>query len=234
MLAMAFAAAVLAACSASSSSTATPAPQASPLATTTASETAASGTGTRHLSVQGLELDYPADWSVYDQGWFSTGLGRPLAIIGTLPWGPCAASDINCHYERRLDPGQITVQIGLGLVTGADDICQLGATRPDLAGRGANDPPATGSLTRVDGRPAVRTDYVVGQTDYYHSDGWRDYLIAAPGSIKEAFSIDAKYRGPDLDNLRNELDELIASVRLGDGTTGSDTQGTDCGPPFPS
>jgi hypothetical protein len=188
---------------------------------------------THHLSVRGLELDYPADWSVNDEGWQTTGFGEPLAIIGTLPWGPCALSDINCHYELRLDPGQITVEIGTLFLVADGNICDLGRTRSDLVGRGPSDPPATGSLTRVDGRPTVRTDYAVGQTDYYHSDEWRDWLIAAPGSTRDGYTINAMYRGPGLDTLRSELDQLIASVRVGPSSAGNPTQPTDCGPPFP-
>lgn len=206
-------------------------PPPTPTLSPTASQTASSIT--RHLSVSGIELDYPSDWSVMDQGWPTTGMGQTLAIIGTLPWGSCAPSDLNCHYQLRLDPGQITVEIGTLLLV-ADNICDLGRTRSDLVGRGPSDPPATGSLTRVDGRPAVRTDYAVGQADYYHSDEWRDWLIAAPGTTTTGYTINAMYRGPDLETLRAELDQLVASVRLGPSTAGNPTQPADCGSPFPS
>ena len=172
----------LAACSSMPSQSPTPTPSPSLFPAPTVSQPVDTVTTTHHLSVSGLELDYPADWSVNDQGWPTTGFGEDLAIIGTLPWGPCAASDLNCHYQQQLDPGQITVEIGTLSLVADGNICDLGRTRSDLVGRGPSDPPATGSLTRVDGRPTVRTDYAVGQTDYYRSDEWRDWLIAAPGS----------------------------------------------------
>ena len=210
-----------------------PSPTPAPTLTLTPTPSQTAVSTTRHLSVGSIELDYPSDWSVMDQGWPTTGMGQTLAIIGTLPWGSCAPSDLNCHYQLRLDPGQITVEIGT-LLLAADNICDLGRTRSDLAARGPSDPQATGSLTRVDGRPAVRTDYAVGQTDYYHSDEWRDWLIAAPGTTTSGYTINAMYRGPGLETLRAELDQLVASVRLGPSTAGNPTQPTDCGSPFPS
>jgi hypothetical protein len=189
---------------------------------------------TRHFTAQGIDLDYPASWYVSDDGWPSTGFGSTWAVLGTMPWGDCAAGDLNCHYQVRLAPGEITLQLGIVTLT-AEDLCELGASRPDLAARGAGDPVATGSLVRVGGRPAVRTDYVVGGVDYYRADEWRGWKIAAPGSTRVAYTIDAMYRGPELDGFHTDLDRLIASIRLrpssiGEGALPPD----DCGPPFPA
>jgi hypothetical protein len=224
---------VVSACSAGPLRSLPPTQQSSEFATAPPSQEADSAAATQHLSVAALEFDYPAGWSVNDQLPASTGFGQTLAIIGTLPWGPCAPSDINCHYQQRLEAGQITVEVGT-LVVADGDICQLGRTRSDLAGRGPSDPTATGSLTRVDGRPTVRTDYVVDQADYYHSDEWRTWLIAAPGSTRDGYTIHGMYRGPGVEMMRSQLDQLIASVRLGPSTAGDPTQPTDCGAPFPS
>ncbi len=187
--------------------------------------------GTRHLRLDGIELDYPASWTANDQGWPSTGFGWTVAVIGTLPWGPCARHDLNCHYQQRLQPGQISVDIGQ-LFLSREDICQLGRTRSDLEGRGPENPIATGSLARVDGRPALRTDYDVRQADYYRSDEWRSWVIAVPGSVDRAFTIHAKYRGPGVARMRRELDELIASIRLSPASE-PEPGPDDCGPPFP-
>ncbi len=224
---------VVSACYSAPSTSSAPTQQAPVLPAATVTQPVDTMTATHHLSVRGLELDYPSDWDVADQGWLTTGFGEDVAIIGTLPWGPCAASDIDCHFEQQLDPGQITVEIGWSVLVADGTICDLGATRSDLAARGPSDPPATGSLTRIDGRPAVRTDYAVDQTDYYHSDEWRDWLIAAPGSVREALTITAMYRGPGLETMRSELDQLIASVRVGPSSAGNATQPEDCGSPFP-
>lgn len=225
---------VISACSVAATPSLPPTQRPPVLPTATPSQPGDSVTATHHLSLGSLQLDYPSDWAVNDQLPLTAGFGQTLAIVGTLPWGPCATSDINCHFELRLEPGQITVEIGLQTLVTDGDICELGRTRSDLAARGPSDPPATGSLTRVDGRPAVRTDYAVGQADYYHSDEWRDWLIAAPGTTTAGYTISAMYRGPGLETLRAELDQLIASVRLGSSTAGDPTQPTDCGSPFPS
>lgn len=185
----------------------------------------------RRLSLPGIELDYPASWTVNQSQWMSTGFGSTSAIIGTLPWGPCEERDLNCHFEQRLEPGQISVEIGQ-LTLSTDDICSRGEMRPDLEGRGPDDPLATGSLARIDGRPTLVIDYDVRQADYYRSDEWRSWVIAVPGSTRRAFTIFAKYRAPGVDTMRGELDAVIASIRLIPATE-PETTPDDCGPPFP-
>src|SRR5262245_9342892 len=121
--------------------------------------------GSEPVSNNHLDFEVPAGWEVNTTGWPSTGMGSTFAIVGTQPWGPCQATDLNCHYQQRLGPGQITVNLALGGFV--DDFCEVGATRSDLAARGAQDPPAIGKLLRVDGRPTIRTDYAVGRHDFY-------------------------------------------------------------------
>ena len=184
----------------------------------------------RTFAVAGLTMDLPAEWSVNSTGWPSTGMGSTWAIVGTMPWGACLPSDINCHYQERLSGGQIEVEFGMvGLM---DDFCRIGATRSDLAGRGPNDPIARGRLMRISGRPAIQTDYAVGRGDYYRSDEWRRWLIAGPDSLGSAYTIDAKYQGPDVTRFRAQLDAMVASLRL-NGQTRAGDPATDCGPPFP-
>jgi hypothetical protein len=188
---------------------------------------------TTHLSIQDLDLDYPSEWDAVTENFPAMGgFGQPLAVLGTVSWEGCAEGDINCYYQRKLDPGQISVTISDVLLP-INDLCELGKTRPDIAARGSDDPRATGSLLRVDGRPTLRTDYDVGQTDYYQSDEWRTWEIAEPGTIKNAFVIDSRYRGPDLDDLRGQLDQMIASITIGKTSTGYSSNPSDCGPPFP-
>ena len=192
------------------------------------------GTGlgfTRHVSANGLELDIPYGWDVNTTGWPTSGFGSTFAIVGTQPWGPCLPGDLNCHYQQRLAPGQISVE--LSLVTRLGDFCETGATRSDLAGRGPDDPVATGRLMRVHGRPTIQTDYAVGRDDYYRSDEWRTWSIAAPDTTFYAYLIDARYRGPDIGRFRAQLDAMIAGLRLtGDPALGGEGP-DDCGPPFP-
>jgi hypothetical protein len=188
--------------------------------------------GTRTFAANGVTLTYPAGWMVNQVIPPSSGLGSTFAIIGTQPWGLCLPLDINCHDDLRLDPSQISVELGSG-VSGGGSVCEIAATRSDLAGRGPSDPPATGHLLRVDGRPTLETDYTVGQADYYLSDAWRTWVIAAPGSTTLIYRVDAKYRGPGDDAFFRQLDDLVASIRFVEPQTSTDGGPADCGAPFP-
>jgi hypothetical protein len=187
--------------------------------------------GTRTFSGNGIIFDHPAGWTVNDLGWPSTGLGSTFAIMGTQPWGWCLPVDLNCHYELRLEPSQISVELSSGLVM--PSICEVGVDRSDLAGRGPNDPRAEGHLMRVDGRPTLQTDYAVNQTDYYRADAWRTWVIAAPGSTTRVYRIDAKYRGPGDAEFHQQLDSLIATVKFDRTGLQADAGPGDCGAPFP-
>lgn len=188
--------------------------------------------GTQTFASNGVTLTYPAGWMVNQAIPRSSGLGSTFAIIGTQPWGPCLPFDIDCHDELRLEPSQISVELGSG-VSGGGSVCEIAASRSDLAGRGPSDPPATGHLIRVDGRPTLETDYGVGQADYYLSDAWRTWVIAAPGSTSLIYRVEAKYRGPGDDTFVGQLDDLVASIRFVGPQTSTDGGPADCGAPFP-
>jgi hypothetical protein len=188
--------------------------------------------GTSSFSAAGVTLTYPAGWIVNDKLPRSSGLGQTFAILGTQPWGLCLPFDINCHFEERLEPSQISVNLSRGIL-GGGSVCEIGVDRSDLAGRGPTDPPATGHLVRVDGRPALQTDYAVNGADYYHADAWRNWVIAAPGSTSEVFWIEAMYRGPGAETFHRQLDDLVASLRFDLLAAPSDAGPTDCGAPFP-
>jgi hypothetical protein len=197
-----------------------------------------SGTGDHgltHFHAQGLDFDYPGAWTIHDQLPASTGFGQTWAVIGTHAWPPsCGPSDVNCYYEAKLEPGTIAVDVGTSYFPSTDDdLCVRGATGTDLQGRGPDDPVATRTLIRVDGRPTLKTTYAVGGKDFYLSDEWLDWEIAPIGTVDEAYTIDAKVRGPGTDAMKADLDALIASIRLTAGSAAG--QGpTDCGAPFPS
>ncbi|MCI0584642.1 MAG: hypothetical protein L0227_17425 [Chloroflexi bacterium] len=190
-------------------------------------------TGTqRYAARDDITFEFPASWGHWDIFPPTTGLGSLVVIVGTQPWGPCPPIDINCHYAQRLGDGQISVEVSKGLYPA--DFCDVGATRSDLQGRGPGDPAATGRLGRVDGRPAIQTDYAVGRADYYGADEWREWTVAVPGSLREVFRISARYRGPGVDEFRTQLDELVASIRLNRAIVPNAGGGpVDCGDPFP-
>jgi hypothetical protein len=188
--------------------------------------------GTRTYTANGITLSYLAGWMVNDQLPPSSGLGSTFAILGTQPWGLCLPYDINCHSAVRLESSQISVQLGSGL-SGGGSLCEIAIDRSDLAGRGPGDPPATGHLIRVDGRPTLETDYAVGQTDYYQSDAWRTWVIAAPGTTTLVYRIEAMYRGPGDSTFFQQLDDLVASLRFVEPASFAGGEPGDCGAPFP-
>lgn len=192
--------------------------------------------GLRHYEVQGIAFDYPASWSIHDRLPASSGFGSTWAILGTHAWpATCGASDINCYDEAKLEPGTIAVDVGVHYMPSTDvDLCTRGATGSDIQGRGPDDPVATQTLIRVDGRPTLRTTYAVDGKDYYLSDEWLDWEIAAVGTVDTAYLIDAKVRGPGTDALKADLTALVASIHLTPSSLGGNDATTDCGAPFPA
>ena len=132
--------------------------------------------GLNHFHAQGLDFDYPGSWSIHDQLPASSGFGQTWAIIGTHAWpSSCGASDINCYYEAKLEPGTIAVDIGVSYFPATDDdLCVRGATGTDLQGRGPDDPVATRTLIRVDGRPTPqdRRTRSTARTTTSPTSGW--------------------------------------------------------------
>lgn len=190
------------------------------------------GPGTRTFDAAGIRFSYPTGWAVYDNLPRSTGFGSTVAILGNQPWGLCLPGDINCHYRLRLEPSQIGVDVGVGSLL-ASNICEIGADRSDLSGRGPDDPVAVGHLMRVAGRPTLATDYVVNQKDYYLSDAWREWTITAPGGTSQVYRISAKFRGPGVQEFSDQLDMLIASITFPGPQQPGGNVPKDCGPPFP-
>lgn len=66
---------------------------------------------TKRVELGGISFDVPISWSVHTDIPATTGRGQLLALIGTLPWGPCAAFDINCHFRERPSSQQIEVEV---------------------------------------------------------------------------------------------------------------------------
>lgn len=192
--------------------------------------------GAHHYHAEGIDFDYPAAWSIHDRLPASSGFGSVWAIIGTHAWpASCGESDINCYYEAKLEPGTIAVDVGMSYMPATDvDLCTRGATGSDLEGRGPDDPIATRTLIRVEGRPTLRTTYAVGGKDYYGSDEWLDWEIAPVGSVDAAYFIDARVRGPNTEAMKADLDALIASIRLTASEIAGNDPTADCGAPFPA
>jgi len=150
----------------------------------------------------GIAFDRPPGWSLHDAKASFSG-GSVLAVLGTQPVDPrCGAEhiDINCYYERKLEPGTISVIVGTG----------------SFRGRTMFDEPELGDLeigrhrTEIGGLPAIVYRY--GPGGYYQQDEGMAWQIAFPRSVLNVFGIEARLRGPGLDTMRAELWRMVASL----------------------
>lgn len=183
------------------------------------------------FSAMGLSFDVPADWTIYDRMPATTGPGQIIALIGTKPWGPCEATDVNCHFQDRLGRNEIELEVGIGLMRG-DDFCADARDESDLAPRSDGIRVAERHYLRVDGRPAIATYYSLDTPDYYLSDGWRTWEIAPADTTNVSYRITARWRGPDDQAFLDALDRMVATMRLG-ASGYAEANVRDCGDPFP-
>lgn len=185
-----------------------------------------------HYSAAGIEFDYPSGWTIHDNLPPTTGMGQEIALLGTMPWGPCDESDINCHFRERLNRHEIELQVSVGSLMGSD-FCAYAQSRLDLEPRTDGVRVNGIRYVRIDGRPAIATQYSLDSPDYYLADGWRKWEIAPADTTEVRYTIFAMWRGPDDDEILAALDRLVASITL---TASGYAQPSipDCGAPFPA
>ena len=156
-----------------------------------------------------IQFDYPLGWDLYPIQASSTGFGQTSAILGNRPFrADCRGvqDDINCFYQRPLEPGTISVEIGSrSLMTST--IFDLPPPDPQqhaVARRGV-----------VSGVPAVMVDYGdMGPDDFYHVDLRAEWMVARPDSPSQVRAVAASIRGPGVAQMRSQLDALIGSLRF--------------------
>jgi hypothetical protein len=187
---------------------------------------------TKRVSLGGLSFDVPFSWNVHTQIPPTAAPGNIVALIGTLPWGNCDAYDVNCHFRERLDRHEVEVNVDIGPMSG-NDLCACALDNPDAVPRTDGALVAAIHYIRVDGRPAIETEYSIDNTNYYLADGWRKWDIAPADTTSARYTLFAMWRGPGDDELLAELDHLVASIKLGPSGMAV-SQPTDCGAPFPS
>lgn len=185
-----------------------------------------------HFSAGGIAFDYPSGWTIHAPLPPTTGTGQSIALIGTMPWGPCEDSDINCHYRERLDRHEIEIELGVGSFFDSD-FCAFARDRPDLEPRSDGVRVNATRYIRIDGRPAIETEYSLDAPDYYLSDAWRKWEISPADTTKARYAIFAKWRGPGDDEFLTALDQLVASITLGPSGY-AEASIPDCGAPFPA
>lgn len=183
-------------------------------------------------SAAGIAFDYPSGWTIHAPLPPTTGMGQGIALLGTMPWGPCDESDINCHYRERFSRHEVEVQVDVGHLLGSD-FCAYAHERPDLEPRTDGIRVTETHYVRIDGRPAITTRYSLDSPDYYSSDGWRKWEIAPADTTRVLYRIFAKWRGPNEDEFLSALDQLVASITLGPSGY-AEPSIPDCGDPFPA
>jgi hypothetical protein len=187
---------------------------------------------TSRFSAAGIAFDVPSSWVIRDELPGTFGMGQTFALIGNMPWGPCDESDINCHYQERFGRHEIEVEVGvMHLMT--SDFCTYARERPDLEPRSDGVRVTETHYIRLDGRPAISTNYSLDSPDYYGSDGWRTWEIAPADTDNVMYRISARWRGPGEEAFLFELDCMIQSVRLGPSRY-AESPIPDCGDPFPA
>jgi hypothetical protein len=173
----------------------------------------------------GITFEYPASWQVYEQMPLEIGGGQTIAVLGTLPWGECAVTDLNCHIAQSLGPGQVEVTV---TTVGSYDICEF-ATRPIPSGLASA---VVRVLLRLHGRPTVRLGPSPMPTGDALTEGSWAWVVAYRGTTGQSVVIDARLRGPNVDALTAAVDHVLATLAVPEllGLTGP----VDCGSPFPS
>jgi hypothetical protein len=184
----------------------------------------------QRFAANGIQFEVPSTWRIHDHLPPTTGTGQELAIIGTMPWGPCDEIDINCHFRERLNRDEIEVHIGVSSLLGSD-FCAYAHDRPDME-RSDGVRVMETHYIRIDDRPAISTTYSLDSPDYYLSDGWKTWKIAPADTTEVMYGISARWRGPGDDEFLAALDQLVASIKLGpSGYAVANIP--DCGAPFP-
>ena len=182
------------------------------------------------FAANGIQFEVPATWRIHDQIPGTMGMGQLLAIVGTMPWGPCDEVDLNCHYQERLGRNEIQVEVSVLAMLGTD-FCTFAHDRPDME-RSDGVRVTETHYVRIAGRPAISTVYSFDTPGYYLATAWRTWDISPSDTTQGMYQISAEWRGPGDDEFIAELDQLVASIRLGPSGQGV-ANVPDCGAPFP-
>ncbi len=147
----------------------------------------------------GIDFDYPREWHVYRTSsvgsFFST-----FAVMGNQSLDGCRTFligplDVNCAYRMSLAPGTVRLVVGAGGMPGYSIL---------------DHEPAGGFTIHVDGLPAIVTESGPNSADA--SDVTLLWTFAHPGSVDNIYTLRASLRGPGIEEMRAQLDELIASM----------------------
>ncbi len=151
-----------------------------------------------HWDRGGLAFDYPATWSSKPDPAVTTNVvlwtGRGLldCVAPTPPDGSCG--------PRPVDPGQVIVTVS--------------KYQAD-ARQGMIDPTDPGALAAGERYVTVGGLPAIARVDSPDASGGTtlDWQLSAPGQYDMQFSVHAELRDPGADQLRAQVEALVASVR---------------------
>ena len=144
--------------------------------------------GRIHLEpLPGVSFDYPAGWAVYYSGDVST-MDSGLVIVSSRPLLACKSASCQRYV---VPPGTIAIEFRVGGGPGAPNWSTAKET--------------------VGGQPAIRQDFTIPTADMDEGHSWSVRLAV---SRRRTLGIYASLRGPELPALRQQLDDVLNSVRI--------------------
>lgn len=146
----------------------------------------------------GISFRYPEAWTVYPATAVGS-FGSVFAVLGSADLSECGGMgglDVNCAYGRPLAPGTLRLVVGTGAMRNGSLF--------DLQ-------PPDGWQLFVDGLPGVVEE--TGPNSADSSDLALSWTVAMPGSIDNVYTLNASLRGPGIEEIRAQLDALVASIR---------------------
>jgi hypothetical protein len=144
--------------------------------------------GRIHLELlPGVSFDYPAGWAMYYSGDAST-MDSGLVIVSSRPLLACESA--SCQ-RYMVPPGAIAIEFRVG--------------------GGPSAPNWSTAKETVGGEPAFRQDFTIPTADMDEGHSWSVRLAV---SRRRVLGIYASLRGPDLPTLRQQLDDVLNSVRI--------------------
>lgn len=144
----------------------------------------------RTLDARTLAFDFPADWHAYDSSTAGSALSS-VAVLGTHPveaqCGDERHVQVNCVNERRLQPGEMRMNVGTGTFFGGTF-----KDRPSIS---------NGRTVRlqIDGQVAILDDVETSGDDYYGATESLHLYVEQPGEPNQIVLIDliARDHGSD-------------------------------------
>ena len=166
------------------------------LRSTTPATPSESAPALTHYHRGDLSFDAPASWG-YEP---DPGDRNGATLWSGKKWAGCAPLAVQCG-PWPLDPGQVLVTVSKSQVLSPPYVIDP----TDPAGLAAGE-----SYVTVGGLPAIFK--AAGQPDS-DSGATLDWRLSVPGEATTKLSIHAQYRNPGADQLRAQVEALVASIR---------------------